>query len=168
MPETPVDQFRTSTGRWLYGSAAGLGIVLLGLAGIGLTVATSNPLFLILIAVALVIVLVRWLRTMSTLYKVTDQRLIVCRGLIMKTIDEIELYRIKDVRLDFSLLGQMADIGTLTLTSTDRTTGDTEFVLADVPHARHRREGVRGLVERARARRGVREVDMDGMPVAAG
>ena len=44
---------------------------------------------------------------------------------------------------------------------TDRTTGDTQFILPDVPHARDRREGLRGLVERARARRGVREIDLD-------
>lgn len=133
-----------SVGRWLYGSAAGIGTALLCLVGIGL-----------------VIVLVRWLQSLATSYEVTDQRLIVHRGLIMKTVDEIELYRIKDVRLDFSLLNQMADIGTITLTSTDRTTGDTQFVLRDVPQARERREGLRGLVERARQRRGVRELDVD-------
>ena len=168
MPETPVDQFRTATARWLYGSMAGLGTLLLGLAGIGLLVATSNPLFLILTGIAVLIVLIHWLTALATGYEVTDQRLIVRRGLIMKTIDEIELYRIKDVRLDYSILGQIADIGTVTLTSTDRTTGDTQFVLADVPHARQRREGLRGLVERARQRRGVREIDMDGQPFAAG
>ena len=161
MPETPVDQFRTATARWLYGSMAGLGTLLLALVGIGLVVATSNPLFLALTGLALLIVLIRWLSALATGYEVTDQRLIVRRGLIMKTIDEIELYRIKDVRLDYSILGQIADIGTITLTSTDRTTGDTQFVLADVPHARQRREGLRGLVERARQRRGVREVDLD-------
>jgi uncharacterized membrane protein YdbT with pleckstrin-like domain len=144
MAETPVDQFRTATARWLYGSLAGWGTSLLCLVGVGF-----------------VIVLVRWLSALATSYEVTDQRLIVRRGLIMKTVDEIELYRIKDVRLDYSLLNQMADIGTITLTSTDRTTGDTQFVLKDVPHARQRREGLRGLVERARARRGVREIDLD-------
>ena len=144
MAETRVDQFRTSTGRWLYGSLAGLGTSLLCFVGIGF-----------------VIVLVRWLQALATTYEVTDQRLIVRRGLLMKTIDEIELYRIKDVRLDYSLLNQMADIGTITLTSTDRTTGDTQFVLRDVPMARERREGLRGLVERARQRRGVRALDVD-------
>lgn len=168
MPEQRVDIFRTATGRWLVGSAAGLGTVLLGIVGIGLLVATSNPLFLVLTGLTLAIILARWLTALSTRYEVTDQRLIVCRGLVMKTVDEIELYRIKDVRLDFSLLGQMAGIGTITLTSTDRTTGDTQFVLPDVPQARDRREGLRGLVERARQRRGVRELDVDHEGHAAG
>jgi uncharacterized membrane protein YdbT with pleckstrin-like domain len=144
MPEQRVDQFRTATGRWLVGSLAGWGTLLLCLVGVGL-----------------IIVLVRWLQALATTYEVTDQRLILRRGLIMKTVDEIELYRIKDVRLDYSLLNQLADIGTITLTSTDRTTGDTVFVLKDVPMARERREGLRGLVERARQRRGVREFDVE-------
>jgi uncharacterized membrane protein YdbT with pleckstrin-like domain len=144
MPEQRVDQFRTATGRWLVGSLAGWGTLLLCMAGVGL-----------------VIVLVRWLQALATTYEVTDQRLILRRGLLMKTVDEIELYRIKDVRLDYSILNQLADIGTITLTSTDRTTGDTVFVLKDVPMARDRREGLRGLVERARQRRGVREFDVE-------
>ena len=79
----------------------------------------------------------------------------------MKSIDEIELYRIKDVRVDFSLLNQIADIGTITITSSDRTTQNTQFVLRDVPAARERREGLRKLVDRARHRFGVREMDID-------
>ena len=144
MPEQHVDRFRTATGRWLLGSLAGWGTLLLCLVGVGL-----------------VVVLIRYLQALATTYEVTDQRLILHRGLVMKTVDEIELYRIKDVRLDYSLLNQMVDIGTITLTSTDRTTGDTAFVLRDVPMARERREGLRGLVERARQRRGVREIDVD-------
>ncbi len=144
MPERQVDRFRSAIGRWLIGSFAGWGTLLLCPVGIGL-----------------VIILVRWLRALSSTYAVTDQRLILHRGLLMKSVDEIELYRIKDVRLDYSLINQLADIGTITLTSTDRTTGDRAFVLRDVPQARERREGLRALVEQARQRRSVREVDVD-------
>ena len=142
--ERPVDQFRSSTARWLIGSFAGIGTLLLCAVGIGL-----------------VLVAIRWLRNAATSYEVTDQRLILRRGILLKTIDEVELYRIKDVRLDYSLLNQMADIGTITLTTSDRTTAVAPLVLRDVPMARDRREGLRGLVERARVRRGVRELDVD-------
>ena len=142
--EREVDSFRSSTSRWLFGSLAGWGTLLLSAVGVGL-----------------VIILVRWLRNMSSAYVITDQRLIVRSGLLIKSIDEIELYRIKDVRVVFSLINQITDIGTITITSTDRTTGDTEFVLRDVPAARDRREGLRKLVDRARQRRGVRELDVD-------
>jgi uncharacterized membrane protein YdbT with pleckstrin-like domain len=142
--ERPVDEFRSSTRRWLLGSFAGWGTLLTCLAGIGF-----------------VIIGVRWLKNRSTSYEITDQRLIIKRGILFKTIDEIELYRIKDVRLGYSLLNQMTDIGTIILTSSDRTTAGGEFTLRDIPMARDRREGLRKLVDRARQRRGVRELDVE-------
>ena len=142
--ERPVDEFRSSTRRWLLGSFAGWGTLLACLIGVGF-----------------VIIGVRWLKNRSASYEITDQRLIVRRGILFKTIDEIELYRIKDVRLGYSLLNQMTDIGTITLTSSDRTTAGGEFILRDIPMARDRREGLRKLVDRARQRRGVRELDVE-------
>ena len=129
--ERPVDEFRSSTRRWLLGSFAGWGTLLICLVGIGF-----------------VLIGVRWLRNRSATYEITDQRLIIKRGILFKTIDEVELYRIKDVRLGYSLLNQMTDIGTITLTSSDRTTAGGEFSLRDIPMARERREGLRKLVDR--------------------
>jgi len=142
--ERPVDEFRSSTRRWLLGSFAGWGTLLTCLAGVGF-----------------VIIGLRWLKNRSASYEITDQRLIIKRGILFKTIDEIELYRIKDVRLGYSLLNQMTDIGTIILTSSDRTTSGGEFTLRDIPMARDRREGLRKLVDRARQRRGVRELDVE-------
>jgi uncharacterized membrane protein YdbT with pleckstrin-like domain len=142
--ERPVDEFRSGTRRWLLGSFAGWGTLLTCLAGVGF-----------------VIIGVRWLKNRSASYEITDQRLIIKRGILFKTIDEIELYRIKDVRLGYSLLNQMTDIGTIILTSSDRTTSGGEFTLRDIPMARDRREGLRKLVDRARQRRGVRELDVE-------
>ena len=142
--ERPVDEFRSSTRRWLLGSFAGWGTLLTCLAGVGF-----------------VLIGVRWLKNRSASYEITDQRLIIRRGILFKTIDEIELYRIKDVRLGYSLLNQMTDIGTIILTSSDRTTSGGEFTLRDIPMARDRREGLRKLVDRARQRRGVRELDVE-------
>ena len=142
--ERPVDEFRSSTRRWLLGSFAGWATLLTCLAGVGF-----------------IIIGVRWLKNRSASYEITDQRLIIKRGILFKTIDEIELYRIKDVRLGYSLLNQMTDIGTIILTSSDRTTSGGEFTLRDIPMARDRREGLRKLVDRARQRRGVRELDVE-------
>lgn len=142
--ERAVDSFRSSTNRWLLGSFTGWLTILSCAIGVGL-----------------VIIAVRWLQNMAAAYEITDQRLIVKRGLIMKSIDEIELYRIKDVRVDFSVINQIADLGTITITSSDRTTQNMQFVLRDIPAARERREGIRKLVDRARRQRGVRELDID-------
>jgi uncharacterized membrane protein YdbT with pleckstrin-like domain len=157
------DSFRASFGGWLWGTAAGLGTLLLGLIGITLTVGMAGDWGawpLLLTAAALVIVLFRWLAVMSSLYELTGERLILRRGIFMKSIDEIELYRIKDVRMDFSLLNQMAGIGTICITSSDETTRNHELKLRFVPKAKQRREMLRALVDAARRRRGVREMDM--------
>src|SRR5690606_32461574 len=115
---------------------------------------------LLLTAAALVIVVFRWFAVMSSLYELTAERLILRRGIFLKSIDEIELYRIKDVRMDFSLLNQMAGIGTICVTSSDETTRNHELKLHFVPRAKQRREMLRALVDAARRKRGVREMDM--------
>ena len=157
------DSFRSSLGGWLRGTAAGLGTLLLGIAGVALTVGAAGdwgawPLGLTGLSIA--IVLVKWLEVLGSLYQLTPDRLIVRRGIFMKSIDEIELYRVKDVRLNYSLLNQTAGIGTICLTTSDETTRAGDLLLRHVPEAQPRREEVRRLVDAARRRRGVREIDM--------
>lgn len=161
--DTIRDSFRSSFNGWLWGTAAGLGTVVLGLAGLAATVASGGEWGawpLVLTAIAAVILLVRWFYVMSSLFQITDERLIVRQGIIMKSIDEIELYRIKDVRMNFSLLNQLLGIGTITVTSSDETTKRGEMAMRHVPEAQRRREELRRLVDAARRRRGVREIDM--------
>ena len=141
--EQPLDRFRSSTWGWLRGTVAGWGTLLLCLVGVG---------FLIILA--------QWLQNIAATFEVTGERLIIRRGIFMKSIDEIELYRIKDVRMDFSLLNQMAGIGTICLASSDETTRGAELVMRQVPDAQRRREELRRLVDNARRERGVREFDM--------
>lgn len=157
------DSFRSSLGGWLWGTAAGLGTVLLAIAGIALTIAVAGDWGawpLALTGLALLIVLAKWADTIGAKYQVTAERLIVRRGILMKSIDEIELYRVKDVRMDFSLLNQLAGIGTIHVSSSDETTRGTDLVMRHVPQAQVRREELRRLVDTARRRRGVREIDM--------
>lgn len=157
------DSFRSSTARWLWGTFAGLGTLILGLAGFGLMVAMAGDWGawpLLLTGAAAAIVAWKWLDNMSARYDVTAERLIVRRGILFKSIDEIELYRVKDVRMDFTLLGQMAGIGSICLTTSDETTRAGDLVMHDVPRAHARREEFRRLVDAARRKRGVREIDM--------
>lgn len=101
-----------------------------------------------------------WIRNLATTYELTADRLIMRRGIFNKSIDEIELYRVKDIRVDFSIINQIADIGTITIRSSDQTTGDLPLVIPHVDAARRRREELRVLVDTARQKRRVREIDM--------
>jgi len=157
------DSFRPSTFGWLRGTAAGLGTVLLGIAGLAIMIGAAGEWSwypLLLTGLAVLIVLWKWIQNMAALYEITPERLVVRRGIIFKSIDEIELYRIKDVRMDFSLLNQWAGIGNICLASSDETTRVGDLVMRHIEKARPRREELRRLVDAARQRRGVREIDM--------
>jgi len=158
--DAPLDTFRPSTKGWLLGTLAGWGTILLALAGVILTVLHYGVYFLALTAIALLIVLWRWLDNMGAKYEVTEERLIIRRGIFAKSIDEIELYRIKDIRIDFTLINQLAGIGRLSIASSDETTRSGDLVIAGIERAQERRETLRGLVDAARQKRSVREIDM--------
>jgi uncharacterized membrane protein YdbT with pleckstrin-like domain len=160
--DEPRDSFRSSTLGWLRGTAAGLGTILLALAGLAVPLLVPDwGLYpLVLTVLALAIVLVRWVQNLAATFEISEERLIIRRGIIFKSIDEIELYRIKDVRIDFSLLNQWAGIGTICVTSSDETTRAGDLVMRHVNRAQERREQLRRLVDTARQRRRVREIDM--------
>jgi len=155
-----IDSFRSSTWGWLRGTLAGWATLLLVPVGVVGAAVTGALWPLVFIALAIVIVATVWVRNMATRYDVTEDRLILHRGILNKSIDDIELYRVKDIRVGFSLINQWAGIGTITLISSDETTGSRPFLIPAVEHARERREKLRDLVNAARRARGVREFDM--------
>lgn len=167
MPQA-VDRFRSSTYGWLRGTLAGWGTVLLAVIGLAgaIWALAQRPvgawawLFPLMLAAALAILVTKWLANLATTYEVTTDRLILHKGILVKSIDEIELYRVKDVRIDFTIVNQLADLGTISITSSDETTRDGPLVIRDVERARARREELRRLVNAARRERGVREIDM--------
>jgi uncharacterized membrane protein YdbT with pleckstrin-like domain len=158
--DAPIDTFRPSTLGWLRGTLAGWGTILLAVAGILATLMGYGIFWLGLSAAALLILVWKWLENMAAKYEITEERLIIRRGILSKSIDEIELYRVKDVRIDFSLINQLAGIGRICVASSDETTRGGDLVMRDIERAQERRETLRGLVDTARQKRRVREIDM--------
>ena len=161
--EQPIDTFRSSTWGWLRGTLAGWGTIALVPIGILLTAVAPPEIGrwpMALAAVALLVVAWKWFEALAARYDICPDRLIVREGIFIKSLDEVELYRVKDVRLDFSLINQMAGIGTITVNSSDETTRGAPLRLRHVERAAARREQLRGLVEAARQKRRVREIDM--------
>ncbi|WP_448660088.1 PH domain-containing protein [Sphingomonas sp. CJ99] len=167
---TIIDRFRSSTRGWLIGTLAGWGTLVLIVGGLLVsfyfqaqgTLTGAAWLAPIVLAGGLGIVIVRWLGNIATAYELTEDRLILRQGIIAKSIDEIELYRVKNVRIDFTIINQIADIGRITIGSSDETTAAAPLVMRDIPGARARREQIRDRVNLARQARGVREIDFGG------
>ena len=158
--EQDVNTFRSSTKGWLFGSFSGWLTLLFTIGPIFIAANIQNEdgkiICFLLTALFLMRIFVKWVGNLSSKYELTTQRLILKNGLIFKRIDEIELFRVKDVRVEFSLLNQMIGIGKIVLTSSDNSIDPN---MKDIPKAREVREIIRGLVARERQRRRVREVD---------
>lgn len=142
MPEV-LDRFRSSTWGWLRGTLLGWLTLALCLVGVGF-----------------LIILVQWIRNLDVTCELTEDRLILRKGIFVKSIDEIELYRVKDVRMDFTLINQWAGIGTISIDSSDETTRQGALVMPHIERAADRREELRRLVDTARQKRRVRELDV--------
>lgn len=143
--------FRASTANFLFRSGTGWGLILLSIATLGLGLIVVLPLLAYL-----------WVRNRTHVYVLDEDRLFMREGIILRREDEIELYRVKDIRVDFSIIQQMFDTGDLVIVSTDGTGSSNLQAEIRVPHvsgARGLREELRRRVERSRRLHGVREID---------
>jgi uncharacterized membrane protein YdbT with pleckstrin-like domain len=63
-----------------------------------------------------------WFRLKLDDYKVTNERLITRKGFIWRNLEELELFRVKDVAVHQSVIGRIVGFGTIKIISTDVTT----------------------------------------------
>lgn len=90
----------------------------------------------------------------STRYRLTTQRLFVQTGLIAKHLEEVELFRVKDVTLSQGMLQRMLGVGTVVVLSTDDTSPRLELTGLRDPLGV--KEQIRGAFRAARQREGMR------------
>ncbi len=99
-----------------------------------------------------------WLVIRNTRYVLTNERLKIARGVFNRTIEDIELYRIKDTRLTQTFLQRLVKLGDVELGTSDASMPIVR--LASLPDAEVVRDTLRGLVEARRDVKGVRELDV--------
>lgn len=107
----------------------------------------------------LILFLVKYLELRYTRYRLTDQRLQITQGVFSRTTKNLELYRVKDLRLERSFLQRMAGIGSIAMVTSDFVLKN--FSLEGVPDSEHLFEEMRRAVETLRIARGVREIDQN-------
>ena len=101
----------------------------------------------------------RWLQTACERITLTDQRLVLRRGVLSRTTDYVELYRIKDSHFTQPILERMVGLGTIRLRTTQDSAPNVELSGMRSPEALWNQ--IRGLVEARRDAKGVRELDMN-------
>jgi len=104
----------------------------------------------IIVAIQLIAFLVAWIRLRSTLYTVTNQRVIVEQGVFAKSVGEIDLRYVDDSNFRQSVAARLLRIGDVTLISSDKTT--PQFVLRSVGDPRRIREMIRTAAYQASQR----------------
>jgi uncharacterized membrane protein YdbT with pleckstrin-like domain len=77
----------------------------------------------------------------STLYTITNQRVMIERGLITKNLSEIDLRYIDDTQFSQGIIDRMLGVGNVTIISSDKST--PVYVLAGVRDPRNLREMIR-------------------------
>ena len=143
-----------------------LGVIFLGLA-IGLALHAQDlswPRWVALVPAAfgLLVLLLVWIRVKSCSYRLTTQRLFVRRGWLAKHVDELELYRVKDVMVDQGGLQRLLGYGTITVLAADDTTPETD--LAGISSPTKVKEMIRTQYRAARQREGVHPTEFMQSP----
>jgi membrane protein YdbS with pleckstrin-like domain len=107
----------------------------------------------------LIIMLIIYLTVRFTKYKLTDQRLIITKGIFTRHIETVELYRIKDIKYDASFWQRMVGIGNIRMISSDRSTD--KISLLGFADSMKKFDQIRQGVETCRMKRGVKEFDQN-------
>jgi uncharacterized membrane protein YdbT with pleckstrin-like domain len=116
-------------------------------------------LLLFWLVIPLFILLWQWLVVRNTVYELTSERLKLRRGVLNKHMDEVELYRVRDYKLEQPFFLRLFGLGNITLRTSDRS--HPVVRLRAVRNGEPLYEQVRQAVEQCRATKGVRELDVE-------
>ena len=100
--------------------------------------------------------LISWLDSLNHTIRITSQRVVLIHGLIAKSEEEVEFYRVRDAKLDQSTIQRMVGVGTITLISDDVTAPELTF---SAHNPQEYREQIRTCVREQRKEMGAIQVD---------
>jgi len=133
------------------GCIAVAGVVLLAIPNVPFLATLGVCVFAVLIALR------AWFNVRFLVYRVTTDRVEVERGFIAKRLDNLDMFRVQDVRLNIGILDRLVGIGNVNVISTDKTT--PTMTIRGLPDARTVYERLKREALRADRRRGVLHVE---------
>lgn len=92
-------------------------------------------------------------------FELTSERLKVISGVLNRSTEEIELYRIKDTSFEEPFYFRIFGLGNIRIYTSDRSL--PELNITALPKGKAFREKLRDLVEDIRTKKNVREVDFE-------
>ena len=91
--------------------------------------------------------------------KITDERLIEEKGVLSKNTDELELFRVKDIRLDQPFFLRLVGLSNVILMTSDRT--NPTVIIPAIKDGKNLREELRVAIDARRDKKRVRETDFE-------
>jgi uncharacterized membrane protein YdbT with pleckstrin-like domain len=111
------------------------------------------------LVIPLFVILWKWLVVKNMKYELTTERLRLRHGVFNKKLDELELYRVRDYKLDQPFFLRIFSLANIILQTSDRS--HPTVIIQAIPDAENLREQLRIYVEACRTRKGVRELDVE-------
>jgi uncharacterized membrane protein YdbT with pleckstrin-like domain len=105
------------------------------------------------------VILWKWLVVKYTKYELTNERLRIRHGVLNKETDDLELYRVRDYKLEQPFFLRILSLGNVVLKTSDRS-HPVVTIKAD-KGGEAMRELLRKYVKECRVRKQVREVDFE-------
>jgi membrane protein YdbS with pleckstrin-like domain len=130
---------------------AGAGVVLAAIPGMPWPAGAAVVVFAMLLALWFCVDL------LCTRYHITTERIEVEQGCIAKRVDNLDLFRARDITLSVGVLDRIMGIGNVVVMSTDAT--NQVLTLAGLPRARHIYDRLKQELNRADRERGVVHVE---------
>jgi len=110
------------------------------------------------VVVPLFVMFWQYLKVKSSIYEFTSERLILKKGIFNRLTDQVELYRVKDIRLEEPFLMRIFGLGNIVLVTSDKTLGD--ILLPAMRDSENLKDKIRHTVEKLREKKNVREMDL--------
>ncbi|HYH43203.1 MAG TPA: PH domain-containing protein [Burkholderiales bacterium] len=126
--------------------------------------ALNLPVFVVCVLLCWLVVPVfyaiwKWLVLRNIRYELTTERLKIRQGVLNKQLDELELYRVRDYKLDQPLVLRLFSLGNITLRTAD--TSQPVVMLRAIRDGENVYEQIRKYVEECRIRKRVLPIDLE-------
>lgn len=101
----------------------------------------------------------RYLTTKFKKFEITNERIIEHKGVLSRTTDELELYRVKDIKLHQPFFLRLFKLSNIVLSTTDRSS--SILIIKGIENGQDLRNILRKSVEERRDKKKVREIDFE-------
>ena len=114
--------------------------------------------WIVAIALAMICLLIPYLKIRSVRYRITNYRIDFERGLLSKNIDTLELWHVEDIHFHQSIIDRIVNTGDITILSHDDTTPKLE--LKSLPKPRPLFDSLKQRIIAVKRQRGVIKMDI--------